>query len=69
MGLGLRLVPGLWTNLVSGGAKVIGKAAQIAVEAVGTVIGGAGQGARKLAAGVISGAGSVAEGNSSRGAK
>lgn len=69
MGLGLRLFPGLWTNLVSGGAKVIGKAAQIAVEAAGTVIGGAGQGARKLAAGVISVAGSVAGGNSSWGAK
>lgn len=61
-GLGTVISALFALSVISGGAKVVGNAAQTAVEATGSVVGGAAQGAGQVAGGVLSGVGNAAGG-------
>lgn len=61
-GLGTVVSALLLAGVISGGAKVVGSAAETAVQTAGNVIGGTAQGAGQLAGGVISGAGQAVSG-------
>ncbi|MEL4073183.1 ATP synthase F0 subunit B [Ochrobactrum sp. GPK 3] len=61
-GIGVLISGILAFGAVSNGAKVVGSAAQTAVEATGSAVGGAAQGAGQLVGGIVSGAGSAVGG-------